>query len=105
MERKHRESPITVPVGLLKAKDAAAYLGISVRTLGRLKIPRYLLIGRTIRYAKADLDTFIASCRYDPLAPISIETWTAQPYSKPATALLELLGPPRSRRSRKKKAA
>jgi excisionase family DNA binding protein len=49
---------------LLTRKEAAAYLGVAVKTLamwkwsGRHGLP-FVQIGRLVRYRKTDLDTFI----------------------------------------------
>ncbi len=51
---------------LFSTKDAAAYLGISPKTLAcwrwQGKAPRAHKLGGAVRYALADLDAFIASC-------------------------------------------
>ncbi len=51
---------------MLRAKDAAAYIAVSVRTMYTLPIPHYILGPRLIRWARADLDAYLASCRRDP---------------------------------------
>jgi len=52
---------------LLSRRKAAAYLAISTRTLWSLteakRIRCIRIGGRLVRYAVADLDAFIASCR------------------------------------------
>lgn len=53
-------------------KEAAAYLGLSVKTLqarrAAHKAPAYLKVGRSVRYLKDDLDALLAGCRVDPEA-------------------------------------
>jgi len=53
-------------------KEAAAYAKVSVKTLqarrAAHKAPAYLKVGRSVRYLKTDLDTFLAGCRIDPEA-------------------------------------
>ena len=59
----------TTPNGrrCLKAKAAAAYLGISTRTLHDLtadgRVPYHKLSARLHLYDIKDLDAFLASCR------------------------------------------
>lgn len=49
----------------LKPHEAAQYLSSSVSTLAKRRIygggPSYCRIGRAVRYAKADLDAFMAA--------------------------------------------
>ena len=56
-----------LPPVLLSRRQAAAYLSISPRTLWSLTASdqiRSVVIGsRMVRYAVADLDAFVASCR------------------------------------------
>ncbi len=55
-----------IPDSLLRPRDAATYLAVSVRTLwsltacGQIECIR---IGRAVRYHRADLDTFVARQR------------------------------------------
>ncbi|WP_243438983.1 helix-turn-helix transcriptional regulator [Fundidesulfovibrio soli] len=57
---------------ILDERQAAQFLGISVRTLQarRLKCqpPPFVKIGRSVRYRLADLERFIAENRIDPQA-------------------------------------
>jgi predicted DNA-binding transcriptional regulator AlpA len=50
---------------LLKPRDAANLLGLSESTLAKLRLsgggPEYLKLGRSIRYARKSLDTWIAA--------------------------------------------
>lgn len=64
---------ITIPAAtLMNEKEAAAYLGLSVdclqarRSMGRA--PRYIKLGRAVRYDRADLEAFVESCRVTPYA-------------------------------------
>jgi excisionase family DNA binding protein len=49
----------------LTPKQTAAYLNISTSTLAKRRLyggsPRYVKIGRAVRYRKSDLDDFMAS--------------------------------------------
>lgn len=58
---KHTET--AAPEGLLDQKAAAAYLGCKEQTLACWRVmkigPRWVKIGRLVRYAKADLDAYI----------------------------------------------
>jgi excisionase family DNA binding protein len=49
----------------LTPKQAAAYLSSSTSTLAKRRLygggPRFARIGRAVRYAKSDLDAFMAS--------------------------------------------
>ncbi len=56
----------------LTENEAAAYLSISAGTLrnarstgahGRIPSPKFFKIGRLIRYAREDLDSWIRDCR------------------------------------------
>jgi predicted DNA-binding transcriptional regulator AlpA len=51
---------------LLNQKQAARVLGISPRTLERYRVagtgPRYVRLGRLIRYRKGDLANWVESC-------------------------------------------
>lgn len=56
---------------LLRAKDAAALLGVSLRTVYALAapggpIPCYR-IGRTLSFVRADLEAYLRSCRHEPM--------------------------------------
>lgn len=50
----------------LTADQLAMYLAVSVETLkhwrAHAKGPRYHKIGRKVRYAKADVDSWVATC-------------------------------------------
>jgi excisionase family DNA binding protein len=52
---------------LLSTTQAAAHCGLSPRTLEKLRItgggPPFAKLGRSVRYAPADLDEWIASAR------------------------------------------
>jgi excisionase family DNA binding protein len=54
-------------IRLLKTKDAAEYLGLSVRTLENWRYqgrgPKCVLMGRTVRYDLQDLDAWVSSHR------------------------------------------
>ncbi|MEF3696744.1 helix-turn-helix domain-containing protein [Desulfolutivibrio sp.] len=56
--------------GLIDEKDAAAYLGLSVKTLQAWRFthrpPKYLRLGRSIRYRLSDLDAFLNANLIDP---------------------------------------
>jgi predicted DNA-binding transcriptional regulator AlpA len=58
----------TTPV--FDEKAAAAYVGLSVKTLQARrcahKAPPYIKVGRSVRYLKSDLDALLAGCRVDP---------------------------------------
>ena len=45
---------------LLTRVEAAAYLKVSVRTIDRLRVPKYQ-VGRLIRIRKSDLDDYLSS--------------------------------------------
>ena len=52
--------------------EAATYLGVSERLLRRLVSERRIphqRIGRLIRLSPADLDTYLHSCRVEPINP------------------------------------
>lgn len=53
-------------------KQAAKYLGISVKWMQQARCygrgPKYIKIGRSIRYNVADLDAYIASRTVNPQA-------------------------------------
>lgn len=54
-------------------KQAATLLGVSLSTLQQRRfkgqMPRYLKIGKSVRYDLADLMAFAESCRVTPLNP------------------------------------
>ncbi len=56
----------------LNEKDAAMYLGISVKWMQQARCygrgPKYVKIGRAVRYSVADLDAYIASRTVNPQA-------------------------------------
>ena len=60
-----RTDPTAPPY--LKPDEAARYLGSSVSTLAKRRIygggPSYCRIGTAIRYARADLDAFMAASK------------------------------------------
>ena len=55
---------------VLTEKPAAIYVGVSVQTFRNWrhlrKGPKYLKIGRSVRYQRCDLDAFLDQCRIDP---------------------------------------
>ncbi len=55
---------------LLTERQAAEFLGWSPKTLQARRFyrkpPKYLKVGRSVRYAQEDLDQFLADCRVDP---------------------------------------
>lgn len=56
---------------LMRVKEAAAVLGVSIRTVYELAapggpIPCYR-IGRTLSFARADLEAHLQSCRHEPV--------------------------------------
>ena len=50
---------------LLETKEAAPVVGVSPYTLEKWRVtgggPRYRKVGRLVRYARADLDAFLAA--------------------------------------------
>jgi predicted DNA-binding transcriptional regulator AlpA len=54
----------------LTERDAAAHIGLSVRTLQKRRFerqdPPYLKIGRSVRYRLEDLDAFLEAHRINP---------------------------------------
>lgn len=64
----NRQAPRDI---LMNEKDAAAYLGWSVKTLQArrhlCKPPRYRKIGRSVRYTLADLEAFVEGSTVEPL--------------------------------------
>lgn len=58
---------MTEATALLTARAAASYLGVSVRSIYEISIPRFILGPRLTRWARADLDAYKASCRREPL--------------------------------------
>jgi predicted DNA-binding transcriptional regulator AlpA len=66
-----RGTPVTpVPDKLLTEKDVAPILGVSVYTLQRWRVrrvgPRYVKLGRAIRYRMSDLLDFISGNTIGP---------------------------------------
>ncbi|WP_299436786.1 helix-turn-helix domain-containing protein [uncultured Rhodospira sp.] len=61
-------SPHELPDPLMTQGQAAAYLSKTVRTLERWRRdgvgPRYLRVGRTIRYRRADVDAWLGGREY-----------------------------------------
>ncbi|MBF0481711.1 MAG: helix-turn-helix domain-containing protein [Desulfovibrionaceae bacterium] len=57
---------------ILDENQAAAYLGLSVKTLQsrrcKRRAPVYVKLGKSVRYKREDLDQFIAAGRIDPEA-------------------------------------
>ena len=51
----------------LRTADAATYCGLSASTLNKMRVfgggPKYLKLGRTVRYDLADLDSWLATKR------------------------------------------
>ena len=76
MERKRVNQISTDPIGfgqrLMNEKDAADYLGWSVKTLQArrhyCKPPRYRKSGRSVRYVLADLEAFLEASIVEPMA-------------------------------------
>ena len=64
------QSTISQPVsGLMNENEVASLLGITVATLRKRRLfqrpPAYLKIGRSVRYARADVEQFVASQRVE----------------------------------------
>ena len=57
---------------MMNEKDAAAYLGMSVKWLqqGRCKNfgPSYVKLGKAVRYAQAELDRYVENRTVNPTA-------------------------------------
>lgn len=57
---------------MMNEKDAAAYLGMSVKWLqqGRCKNfgPRYVKMGKAVRYAQSELDRYVENRTVNPAA-------------------------------------
>jgi excisionase family DNA binding protein len=71
---------------LLSRQQAAALLGVSVKTLDRLKLP-CVRIGRRVLYRRADLQAYVESAVIVPPAPRSpryakMKSATARPRAK-----------------------
>ncbi len=64
--------PKDQPKGTWKEEPAAAYLGMKVSTLRQWRFlsrgPRYLKIGRSVRYRQEDLDAFLEKSAVTPQA-------------------------------------
>lgn len=56
----HLLGPVSAPTGLLNRKEAAAYLGVSERTLDKLPLPRVAVTETCYRFRRLDLDRFAA---------------------------------------------
>lgn len=65
-----RKGDTTTTPHVFDEKEAASYLGLSVKTLqarrAAHKAPAFLKIGRSVRYRVMDLDAFLAAHRIDP---------------------------------------
>ncbi len=50
---------------MLSTQEAAQYLGLAPATLSKWRVyrtgPRFLKLGRSVRYRRADLDAYLAS--------------------------------------------
>ena len=55
----------TVAGDMLTTGEAARYLGLAPATLNKWRVyrtgPRFLKLGRAVRYRRADLDAYVAS--------------------------------------------
>jgi excisionase family DNA binding protein len=55
----------------LDGKEAAQYLGLHRSTLDKWRMDRAILpfhrVGRKVLYLRSDLDTYLASCRVEPV--------------------------------------
>ncbi|MBE1426785.1 putative DNA-binding transcriptional regulator AlpA [Desulfomicrobium macestii] len=55
----------------MREQEAAAYLGMSVKTLQAWRFynkgPKYLKISRSVRYLREDLDTFLEASKITPI--------------------------------------
>ncbi len=64
--------PKDQPRGTWREEQAAAYLGMKIGTLRNWRFksvgPRYLKIGRSVRYLQADLDAFLERSAVTPQA-------------------------------------
>lgn len=77
---------MTTPQGrsLLRAKEAALALGVSLRTVYELAAPAGPIpcyrIGRTLSLARVDLEAYLQSCRHEPVPKPAFES--GRPYQK-----------------------
>jgi len=59
-----------MPQFLIGEKEAANYLGLSVKTLqarrSRHELPKFVKMNRSVRYRLEDLDAFVAAHVVDP---------------------------------------
>lgn len=60
-------TPMPERAGTLTVKQAAEYVGLSTATLNMARVkgsgPAFLKLGQRVVYLKADLDSWLASCR------------------------------------------
>ena len=67
-------SPTLRPIAWLTYDEAAAYLVTSTRTLRRLVHDRrigFTRFGGEVRFRREDLDAYVASCTYRPIAEVA----------------------------------
>jgi hypothetical protein len=57
------EKPALVVQDILTTKQVAAKLGLNVRSVELLGIPRIKLSHRTVRFAASDVNALLESCR------------------------------------------
>jgi excisionase family DNA binding protein len=66
-------SKLDQPDGLLVAEEVAALTGLSIETLAQWRSQRrgipYLKIGRSVRYALADVQAYLEGCRVSVSVP------------------------------------
>ena len=68
------------PVRAFTENEAGAYVGLAPATLrqarchgerkGRTPVPKHIYIGRSVRYLKEDLDSFLDELRHDAQAAL-----------------------------------
>lgn len=69
---------------LMRAKKAAEMLGVSLRTVYELAAPSGPIpcyrIGRTLSFARVDLEAYLQSCRHEPVPEPAFKS--GRPYQK-----------------------
>jgi len=67
MREASSAAPTNAAVPLVDEDNAAAFLGVSPRTMQRWRLegcgPSYLRLGRLCRYDRADLEEYVRACR------------------------------------------
>ena len=79
MSTKEQLAAIKTKRGLLTTKEAAAYMNVSVSAVDKLRRRgafQTISYGKSIRFERSDIDTYIESCKFIDETEIENDNWS-----------------------------